>query len=81
MRFSNAARKVCRCRGPCGSRLLFGGQLRPVAGLSLQPLPQVVAFEEDAGLDLGEEAVGFVGGEVAQYGVVALPVQWPGAVP
>jgi hypothetical protein len=35
----------------------------------------VVAVEDDAGCDAGEPAVGFVGGEVGEDAVVALPVE------
>lgn len=61
--------------------LLIGRQLRPRAWvlLPLQPSSDVVAVEGDAGVDVRQDAVGV--DEVGQDAVVALPVEWPGAVP
>ncbi|MGW5612144.1 hypothetical protein ACWEWI_40240 [Streptomyces sp. NPDC003753] len=39
-----------------------------------QPSSEVVAFVLHAGCDVGQDAVGFVGGEVGEDAVVALPV-------
>lgn len=76
------------CRGRCHAQpgeplLLFGGELFPGGwfALLLQPASEVVAVKEDAGGDVGEPAAWFVGGEVGEDAVVALPVQRPGAVP
>jgi hypothetical protein len=61
--------------------LLFLGEFRPAAALPLEPFAEVVPLVEDAGGDVGQVAAWFVGGEFGQDAVVALPVQWPGAVP
>lgn len=61
--------------------LLLGQEPRPGARplLLLQSQSDVVAVHEDAGCDAGQLAVGI--GQVGEDAVVALPVQWPGAVP
>ncbi|MGW0778823.1 hypothetical protein ACWD01_35590 [Streptomyces sp. NPDC002835] len=63
--------------------LLLGRQLRPGARLflPLQPPSDVITVHQHAGCDAGQDAAGFVGGEVGEDAVVALPVKWPWAVP
>lgn len=59
---------------------LHGAQLRPgvCPALLREPFPEVVVFEEDTRLDVGEGSAGF---GVDEDPVVALPAEWPGAVP
>ncbi|MFF9340188.1 hypothetical protein ACF1CG_10580 [Streptomyces sp. NPDC014773] len=60
---------------------LFAGERVPGALLAGDPDAEVVAVVDDAGGDVGQPAVGFVGGEAGQDTVVTLPVRRPGAVP
>ncbi|MGW3691945.1 hypothetical protein [Streptomyces sp. NPDC005125] len=59
----------------------LAGELHPGVGLLVDPFSEVDVFVGDAGLDVGECAVGFGVGDVGEDPVVALPVEWPGARP
>ncbi|MGW0886277.1 hypothetical protein, partial [Streptomyces sp. NPDC002671] len=61
------------------SFLLLPGQLDPVAVLPLNPRTQIIAVVNHAGGDVGALAARFVGGELGEDAVVALPVQRPRA--